>query len=230
MPFFLRNFRWSINTGSNIFIGTDLIHKGLSSPLPPSLISYLHCRGIFTWDRLIKDWSSSPPIWMDVEDLMLPYYLCTVWNQVRSNLQGTAIKKSEIGGFGCLGMDPARCFITNSSQRHLLCSISKGGNSQDADVPYPLMESLLLTKDDSFLLAPFSEQELILGQSSEERMEWAESLYLLLFCWGDKLSLVLPVSSITASLVVWYDLSLSLDYPHHCFSSVQDGFFWWNEQ
>jgi len=96
LPFFVKNFRWSIFTGSNIFIGIDLIHKGLSSPLLPSLVSYLHCRGIFTWDRLIKAWSSSSPIWMNAEDLSLPPYLYLVWNPVLNILQGSAIKRTGV--------------------------------------------------------------------------------------------------------------------------------------
>lgn len=33
-----------------------------------------------------------------------------------------------------------------------------------------------------------------------------------------------------ASKQIWYDLSLHLDFPHLCFSSVQEGFFWWSNQ
>lgn len=33
-----------------------------------------------------------------------------------------------------------------------------------------------------------------------------------------------------ASRLIWYELSISLGFPHLFFSSVQDGFKWWSDQ
>lgn len=46
----------------------DFIKDGMTSPLPPALVSFFHSRGIFTWDKLIKSWSYTTPVWKDEAD------------------------------------------------------------------------------------------------------------------------------------------------------------------
>lgn len=70
--FLLKNFRWSIHSGANVFLGNDLIRNGLPSFPHPFLIDFLHLRGLFTWDRLIKSWNNLKPVWKEAGDLSLP--------------------------------------------------------------------------------------------------------------------------------------------------------------
>lgn len=79
LPFFLENLRWRIFSGSSIYIGIDPIVNGLELMIPRCLITFLQSKGIFTWDRLIKSWTSSSPVWMDEEDLSLPPHMRPLW-------------------------------------------------------------------------------------------------------------------------------------------------------
>lgn len=93
--FLLRNFRWSLYSGANVFLGNDLIHNGPPSHPHPDLLDFLHTRGIFTWDRLISSWVNFTPVWKEAADLSMPSQISTLWVSTRLALQGMAFKRSE---------------------------------------------------------------------------------------------------------------------------------------
>lgn len=74
-------------------------------------------------------------------------------------------------------------------------------------------------------MAPFPEQEPYLGSASEERLARPSTL-LLVSVSPEETNLHLFFQC-QASQQIWYELSLSLDFPYQGFSAVQDGFFWW---
>eukprot|EP00253_Pinus_taeda_P021735 PITA_21735 len=211
--------------GSNIFIGTDLIHKGLSSPLSSSLVSLLHCRGIFSWDRLIKGWSSSSPIWKDAEDLMLPYYLCTVWNLVRSLLQGSAIKN--------LGLTDVLVWtLPGAPSPSRVKDIYSALSLKEAVPMMPMFPIRLWKASCPLKMILFSWllfQNRNLSWDNLQKRGW-NGPSRCTFCYSAGETNFHFFFQCQASKQVWYDLSLSLDYHYRCFSSVQDGFLWWNEQ
>lgn len=69
---FLGHLRWKFGTGACIFIGIDPTVFNLESRLSPALISFLFSRGLFTWDKVIKSWSSQTPLWKDAVELSMP--------------------------------------------------------------------------------------------------------------------------------------------------------------
>lgn len=82
-------------SGANVFLGNDLIRNGLPSFPHPLLIDFLHLRGLFTWDRLIKSWNNLTPVWKEAADLSLPSQISSIWESTRIALQSMAFKRTE---------------------------------------------------------------------------------------------------------------------------------------
>eukprot|EP00253_Pinus_taeda_P006246 PITA_06246 len=225
LPFFMHNFRWSVCTGMNIFIGSDLLLNGISSTIPQPLVSYLHYRGIFTWNRLIKSWSLSSPSWMDAEDLSLPHHLCAAWNSLRDSLQGLPIKRM-------------------GDKDELVWSLPRAANPirvKDIYTTLLLMEAqpTLPFFPLSFWKAPCPLKMILfswllfhnrnLSWDNLQKHGWIGPSRCAL-CFADGETNLHTFFQCHASKQIWYDLSLHLVFPHLCFSSVQEGFFWWSKQ
>lgn len=227
MPFFLRNFRWSINTGSNIFIGTDLIHKGLSSPLPPSLISYLHCRGIFTWDRLIKDCLPRPPSGWTQRNSCCRIISALFGIKCAATYRAQPLKNRKSGVSDALVWT-----LPGASSPTRVKDIYSALSLKEAIPRMPMFPIRLWKASCSLKMILFSSllfQNRNLSWDNLQKRGW-NGPSRCTFCYSAGETNFHLFFQCQALLQVWYDLSLSLDYPHHCFSSVQDGFFWWNEQ
>eukprot|EP00253_Pinus_taeda_P026229 PITA_26229 len=80
--------------GASIHIGFDLIINGPISPFLLPLVLFFHAKGIFTWDKLIKSWSHSSPVWNDGSDLHLPPSLIPLWSSFAQSLSNMAIHRS----------------------------------------------------------------------------------------------------------------------------------------
>lgn len=106
-PFILRNFRWKIFSGSNIFFGFDLIYNGLTPPCG-QLVSFFHMRGFFTWDYLIKSWTNSTTVWKG-RSLIAPILSAYV-DFYSPKFTGIGYKK--IGDKRCIRMESSTCSIT----------------------------------------------------------------------------------------------------------------------
>lgn len=94
---FLSRLRWQFHTSGNILIGIDPIVCGhFDLNFPRVLISQLQHQGIFTWDKLIKEWHGSTPIWMDSNDLNLQDLLAGIWKSLTDTLSGSGIHRHGI--------------------------------------------------------------------------------------------------------------------------------------
>eukprot|EP00253_Pinus_taeda_P010868 PITA_10868 len=92
--YFISHMRWRIHTGVNIFIGIDPLtcgHKDLI--IPDALIYQLHRQGIFTWNKMIKQWNGSTPVWMDGNDLHLQHSLAIQWKSITDSLNTGGIHR-----------------------------------------------------------------------------------------------------------------------------------------
>jgi len=92
--FFLANLRWNISSSASIHIGFDILLNGPISPPPLPLVHFFHAKGIFTWDKLIKKWSDSSPVWYNGTDLHLPPSLFPLWSSFAQALSNMPIHRS----------------------------------------------------------------------------------------------------------------------------------------
>lgn len=71
--YFLKNLKWRLPYGNNIFIGIDPILGGRESIfIPKKLLIYFHRIGFFTWDKLISAWQGPIPLWKEAIDIGMP--------------------------------------------------------------------------------------------------------------------------------------------------------------
>ncbi len=85
--FFISHIRWRFHSGSNILIGIDPLtvgHKDLN--IPDALIIQLHPQGYFTWNKLIKEWRGSTPVWLDSIDLHLQQPMADQWYAITESI------------------------------------------------------------------------------------------------------------------------------------------------
>lgn len=59
--------------------------------LPEDIISALHRLGIFTWDKIILEWTGLSPIWKSAEQIGLSATLFSTWDMVTASLQSCGI-------------------------------------------------------------------------------------------------------------------------------------------
>eukprot|EP00253_Pinus_taeda_P019806 PITA_19806 len=91
---FISRLRWRIHTGSNVLIGIDPLicnHSDLS--LPRDLITLLQHQGFYTWDKLIKEWHGSTPVWKNGRDLNLQDYWEGIWKSITDLLTTSGIHR-----------------------------------------------------------------------------------------------------------------------------------------
>lgn len=222
IPFLLSQYN---SSGSNIFIGIDSIHNGLTSPLPQSMVFFLHYRGIFTWDKLIKSWTNLTPVWKDAEDLTFPPYLCPLWNSVRLNLQGLAIRRSGTSDVLAWNLPDAPSLVR---VKDIYAALSqKSAHSLKPMFPFPFWKAACPLKMVLFSWLLFQNRNL--SWENLQKRGW-NGLSRCALCLSAEETNFHMFFQCQASLQVWYDISLSLDYPYLRFSSVQEGFFWWSAQ
>jgi len=221
-PFIMRNFRWKIFSGTNIFIGFDSIQDGLTSPLPPALVTYFHKRGIFTWDKLIKSWTNTTPVWKEEADLSMPPHFRPMWNSVRQNLQGQAIKRP--GTKDVLAWNLPRAPSPVHVKGIYVALSFKPAHSDQQIFPFSLWKVACPLKMVLFSWLLFQNRNLSWEVLQKKGWQGPGRCALCLSAEETNYHLFFQCQ---ASQQIWYELSLSLDFPYLGFSSVQDGFFWW---
>lgn len=82
--YFLNNLKWRIFSRRKIFISFDSF-AGFRGNLqvPDPLLFYLHRSGIFTWNRVIKEWRGLSPLLKNATDFGLPQALSLLWDNLR---------------------------------------------------------------------------------------------------------------------------------------------------
>jgi len=97
--YFLSNLKWQIHSGRKVLMGIDSFagFRGLSS-VPSSIIFHLHRAGLFSWDRVIKDWKGPSPVLMDAPDVGIPLDLSPQWDILKTSLLQGGIARSADDG------------------------------------------------------------------------------------------------------------------------------------
>lgn len=139
--FYMGNLRWRVFLGSSILIGFDSIMNGLASPLPHAMVSFFHSRGIFTWDKLIKSWSLTSPVWKDEVDLLMPPSIFSIWSSVLACFTGIAYSSHRHKGCSC--MESASFSLTCPRKGFVCSSFLRVSDHRSTDLSSLIMESLL---------------------------------------------------------------------------------------
>lgn len=93
-PFFISRLRWRLYSSGSVHIGIDpLICNQSDINLPMGLIFQLQRQGIYTWDKLIKDWHGSTHVWKNGRDLHLQDIWDGIWKSITDQLNGSAIHR-----------------------------------------------------------------------------------------------------------------------------------------
>lgn len=217
--------KWRFSSGSSVLLGIDSTIYGLESSLPPDLITFLHSRGIFTWNKLIRAWSSSAPIWMNNDDLCLPSLLRPSWELAVNCFDGKGITQTGSTNELVWSMGPnkmsARVKDLYSAASSLLLPVT------GPSFPFIFWKSNCQLKAILFSWLLFSNR--ILSWEVLQRKGWLGLGRCSMCCQASESSLHMFFLC-SASSQVWYDLSLSFGFPFQMFASVEDAFRWWSVQ
>jgi len=134
LSFFIENLRWRLFSGSSIFIGIDYMINELHLLIPKNLSIYLHSKGYFTWDKLIREWSSSSPVWKDAVELSLSPHFGQLWTAVVQDLMHKGLR--------CSGNKDTLVWGDSNSRQSIrvkdIYSILIEGSCQDPVYMFPL--------------------------------------------------------------------------------------------
>eukprot|EP00253_Pinus_taeda_P032611 PITA_32611 len=224
-PFFMENLRWRIYSGTNILIGFDSIINGLVSLIPSPLVRFLHAKGFFTWDKLIKAWSHSSPVWIDGSDLHLPPSLHPLWESTVQSLSGLEIHRSGTKDVLAWALPHTPLPIC---VKHLYAALSKrSAISSQLVFPMPLWKVTCPLKMVLFSWLIFCNRNLT--WEVLQRKGW-QGPGCCAMCQNAVESNLHMFFQCPSSMLIWYDLSISFGFPYLIFSSVQYDFMWWSGQ
>jgi len=214
-PFFIQNLRWRLFSGSSIFIGIDLMVNDLQLLIPESLSLFLQSKGIFSWDKLIKEWSSSSPVWKGAEELPLSPHFSQLWASVVQNLSLKGIKRSGNKDILVWGR-------TNSSlsvRVKDLYSILTEDLPQVAAClfPFPMWKVTCPLKCTLFSWLMFSNRNLT-WEALQNRGWHGPGRCAM--CLSELETNAHMFFQCPQTLYLWYELSISFCFPHHVFASV----------
>lgn len=219
-PYFMKNLRWNLYSGSNIFIAFDSISSAQKFSFPHPLICNLHRLGCFTWDKLIKDWSGSSSVWNDGEDLHLPQSMLPLWFLVKERLGSLGITRS--------GSKDRLVWSLQKpvSLKHIYADmISVIAGSPLPHFPPYLWKAACPLKMIIFSWLLFWNKSLT--WEVLQRRSW-QGPNRCSMCLNDLESNLHMFFQCPSSLYIWYDLPLYFDFPYNIFSSVHKGFIWWS--
>lgn len=92
--FFLSRLCWRIHTGNKILINIDTLSGSLADlSIPADFNHMLQHHGIFTWEKLIKDWRGSSPIWKNEYELNLQNTWSERWITISDMLSGSGLHR-----------------------------------------------------------------------------------------------------------------------------------------
>lgn len=192
---------------------------------PGCLISYFQSKGIFTWDRLIKSWASSSPIWMDEEDLSLSPSMRPVWSSAIQNFSSKDVHR-----FG--NKDELVWALSKLSQPIRVKDIYNAMTAclpagSDPIYPHSLWKVTCPLKMILFSWLVFSNKNLSWEVLQKKGWNGPSKCSM---CLSDLESNVHMFFQCASTLQIWYALSLSFCFPHRVFASVQEGYTWWSGQ
>lgn len=217
--------RWRINTGSSILIGLEPTVLGLEDSLSPDLISSLHSRGLFSWNKLIHAWSSSTPVWKTADELNLPPTLCHLWV--------SALKVFDVKGIKQSGTNDVLVWSkSRSTQPVSVKDLYAAASSTLQPLPMPwfpskFWKSSCPLKAILFSWLVFSNRNL--SWEVLQRKGWTGPGRCVMCCQAPETNIHMFFQC-PASAKIWYELSLTYGFPHQIFSPVQVAFKWWSEQ
>eukprot|EP00253_Pinus_taeda_P031661 PITA_31661 len=223
--FFMENLRWNIFSGTSIHIGFDRLLHGPSTFFPLPLAHFLHSKGIFTWNKLIKSWSHTSPVWNEATDLHLPPSLSPLWSSFVQGLSNMAIKRaaSKDSLVWALPSKPLPISVKNI----YAALTNHPASSSHMIFPPPLWKISCPLKMVLFLWLVFCNKNLTWEVLQRKGWSGPGRCSLCLLDSESNLHLFFQCPITTS---IWYDLSLSFGFPHLSFSSVQDGIRWWSCQ
>jgi len=181
--------------------------------------------GIFTWEKLIKDWSSSTPVWLDGVELALPLHLRSTWLSVSQELS--------LKGFRRRGNRDQLVWATNNSSQQV--RVKDIYNRLITDPPLAVADVFPMSlwkvpgplKCTLFTWLVYFNRNL--SWEVLQRRGWNGPGRCAL-CLSDLESNSHMFFQCQQARNIWYELSLSFSFPYHVFSSVQEGFTWWSAQ
>eukprot|EP00253_Pinus_taeda_P016842 PITA_16842 len=223
--FSMENRRWNIFSGTSIHIGFDRLLHGPSTFFPLPLAHFLHSKGIFTWNKLIKSWSHMSPVWKEATDLHLPPSLSPLWFSFVQGLSNMAIKRaaSKDSLVWALPSKPLPISVKN-----IYVSLTNHPAFFSHMIfPPPLWKVSCPLKMVLFLWLVFCKKNLTWEVLQRKGWSGPGRCSLCLLDSESNLHLFFQCPITTS---IWYDLSFSFGFPHLSFSSVQDGIRWWSCQ
>jgi len=198
--------------------------RGLSS-VPSSIIFHLHRAGLFSWDRVIKDWKGPSPVLMDAPDVGIPLDLSPQWDILKTSLLQGGIARS-------------------ADDKHLVWSLSP--SSSHAIVKDIYMDLITLSnrliskrfpalwwnlgcplKVTLFTWLVFSNKNLT-WESLRKRSWHGPSRCAL--CKLDEETNFHLFFKCPVSQQIWSELAQLFSFPHLSFISVEAAFAWWGRQ
>lgn len=224
--FFLSNLKWQIHSGRKVLLGIDSFagFRG-SSSVPSSILFHLHRAGLFSWDRVIKDWNGSSPVLMDAPDVGIPPDLFPHWDFLKTSLLQ--------GGFACSADDDHLVWSLSPSSSHAIVKdiymhlialsnrmISKRFPALWWNLGCPLKVTL-------FTWLVFSNKNLT-WESLRKRSWHGPSRCAL--CKLDEETNFHLFFKCPVSQQIWSELAQLFSFPHLSFISVEAAFAWWGRQ
>ena len=198
-----------------MLIGYDSISCAREFSFASPLVHNLHRLGCFTWDKLIKDWSGSIPVWNDGEDLHLPQSMFPLWTSVKERLSSLGIIRS--GTKDCLVWSLQKANLPVCVKHIYAEMISVIARSPDPLFPPCLWKAACPLKMIIFSWPVFGNKNLT--WEVLQRKNW-QGPSRCAMCHNAAESNLHMFFQCASSLHIWYDLSLNFGFPYLIFTSV----------
>eukprot|EP00253_Pinus_taeda_P021358 PITA_21358 len=216
---------WSVTIQQKYLKGRGLKLCKQSFFLPDNVISALRRLGIFTWDKVILDWTGLFPIWKFAEQIGLPAPLSSVWVQVSSSLQASGIMRSGPS-------DHLYWFSTNVSAPINVKDIYIELIATLVPVSTPIFPTVLWKTGCPprmiyFAWLLFSNKNLTWDNLRKRSWHGPSRCSI---CESDEETNFHIFFHCSPTQDIWYELAHLYSFPHVVFDTVQASFLWWSLQ
>eukprot|EP00253_Pinus_taeda_P013002 PITA_13002 len=206
-----------INSGSPIWrIG----HKDLN--IPDELVYQLHRQGYFTWNKLIKKWNGSTPVWLDGNDLYLQQPMADQWKSITESIISGGIHR----------------FGTSDQLKWTVCGFRRPVTVRDiyshlciGRFPYipPSFPSIFSKAScpPKFIYFVFYNKNL--SWENLRKRSWHGPSRCPL-CGNDEETNLHLFIKCTSSSRIWYALAHNFGFTLTVFDSIHAAIFWWSRQ
>eukprot|EP00253_Pinus_taeda_P019663 PITA_19663 len=223
---FLSRLRWQLHSGANIYIGIDPFicgHTDLNIPI--DLIIHLQQQGIFTWNKLIKDWHGSTPVWMDSSDLNLQNTLAGIWRSITDSLSTGGIHRHGTSDQLKWTVCGFRCPVSvRDIYTHLIMDRYPYNPPY---FPYIFWKASCPPKYIYFAWLVFYNKNLT-WENLRKRTWHGPSRCSL--CGNEEETNIHTFIKCSATLRIWYVLAHNFDFTLTDFDSISAVFIWWSRQ